>query len=212
MRNVIIIGLFVVLALFCSSCSFQKTRYAEFKVAPDKTAVMKFYKSGETEIKYDDKILKFCKLAEYYNPIAIIEHNRKLYAIMFDMRAKRAVDEHFDFFEQSGDGFKEINPSEYPKSAAVQNIWAPGQGKQVDGRGNPTTNYMKVEIERNVNDLHFELNYTSHLWYMLEKNVSYYDARGSVAPEFLQSYIDKYTPVHWEFEEMKIISKNEAGF
>lgn len=126
-------------------------------------------------------------------PVSLREHDETLFMIGFnreDLRAARFV---FLKLNKSGNSFTEIEPKDFPKQIATQNMWI---GERYAWVGPKSIKVDRLHLLRtlDVESLGFTGELTSKIWYHLEKNIDY-NKIGYIDVSFVKEYNEKYQPI-----------------
>ena len=116
-------------------------------------------------------------------PISIRAHKDLLYMIVFD-RDSDFKKIRFRYFTQNHNVLSEIDPEDYPKEIATQNLWL---RKENGFRNGKPINEIEVTKSLNPEDIDFQSSLTAKIWNQLEKKKEFYEMNNSIDPQVLSS-------------------------
>lgn len=219
-RNPVSLLLLIALCVLPACSGDEPHGWYSVEIAPGKFVPVSFssWTHGGMTVQYSNQVVKWVGSLKLNPPRTLMEFEGKLYMVALKAeREKFASEWYYCFFVQEGNGFKEIPAKDFPRSVAIFNLWRPGdRSRYATGIGGVTIDYSKLGRELNPEDDHFVNSYQARLWYMLEKEISLYQAErefgGEEGKKFLRDYIVKYKPVRLTSMEMKPVTKGKTKF
>jgi hypothetical protein len=119
-------------------------------------------------------------------PISLRVHDDKLHLIVFD-RDTDFDRIRFRYFREKEKVLTEIEPKDYPKSIATQNLWLRTEDILVNTK---PFNELATALALDPADPHFRRSLTAKVWRQLEKGTEYYEDRdGDVDQKLLEEYL-----------------------
>lgn len=130
-------------------------------------------------------------------PITLREWNEQLFLIAFD-REELISDMrlYLRFFRLNpqGTGFDRIEPRDFPRKIATQNMWLSGLSRSVGTRDGLLDEWQLLR-ELDYKNTHFAWMLTARIWYQIESNAESYTYSPDVPYEFAIEYGEKYKPI-----------------
>jgi len=127
-------------------------------------------------------------------PISLREYEGSIYFIGYNRENQEKDRLHFYRFNERKGKFREIEPQDYPKSIAIQNMWL-----------RPATRNMKIndtmidtwEVlrELDVQNPYFTSSFTAYIWYQTVTGKDLYEMPYEIPVEFLLRYMAEHSPV-----------------
>lgn len=130
-------------------------------------------------------------------PITLREHNATLYMVGFNNKESHKSRLVFYKLRKEGDGFEVINPADFPRQIATQNmsinLMHAGRHVRVNDDFIDTWSVIR---KLDIDNIYFSLSLTAAMWYQLETGTEYYmQSRSDLTQKFLQDYVAKYKPI-----------------
>jgi hypothetical protein len=130
-------------------------------------------------------------------PITLREWNGRLFLIAFD-REELISDGrlYLRFFRLNvpGTGFDRIEPRDFPRQIATQNMWL-----VVESRYSRTQDGLLDEWQLlrtlDISNVYFSETLTARIWYQIENNTEGYIYAPDVPEEFVLEYAEKCKPI-----------------
>lgn len=118
-------------------------------------------------------------------PICLREWEGGLYIIGLDRSVlERSI---FRYYRLNGQSFKEVSPSEFPKSIATQNMWF------------KTDKQAKRDLELtrslNVQDKWFSDTLTAQIWIHLYRGKDFFQSKNNEEIDAIKEYKEKFNPI-----------------
>jgi hypothetical protein len=160
----------------------------EVEIAPGKWTTITQW-SSQLAIPRGDRTLTW-KEEKDETPISLREWEGKLFLITFDRSDFSHI--RFRYYAEHGNGFKEIEPNDYPKCIATQNLWlSTNNGVRPDGS---VVNQLQIARDLDPTSRDFQNSLTAKVWMQLETGEEFDDIRCKSAEQsFLEEYINRHT-------------------
>jgi hypothetical protein len=129
-------------------------------------------------------------------PVTLREQGGRLFFIGFDRGNLRDARSYLRFFSlnQEGTRFVPIEPGDFPRRVATQNMWLHGDARYW-GTNSGLLDSWALLRTLDVDNVHFSSTLTARIWYQIESNREDY-LHGSRPPDgFVEEYAKKYKPI-----------------
>ncbi len=180
----------LVLPFICGCDSLMMELADEVEVAPNKWITVNQW-ATQLIISRGDETLTWKEEGDE-TPVTLREWEDKLFLITFDRSNFNKI--RFRYYAESGDGFKEIEPDDFPKRIATQNLWltAESNGATVDGPVYPLELVLNLDPE----EIWFCRSLTGMIWCQLMTGKEYWEIEETVEPQpLVREFSKKYKPI-----------------
>jgi hypothetical protein len=125
-------------------------------------------------------------------PVSLREFEGSLYLIAFD----RSQDEaRLRYYAEKENTFEEIEPADYPKRIATQNLWFQNTRR---GAGDRRIDPVDLAVKLDPDDIYFAGTLTATIWCELSTGKPYETAEGLASEarsKIVREYSEKYSPI-----------------
>jgi len=101
----------------------------------------------------------------------------------------------FRYYRQDGNGFSEIQPEEFPKRIATQNMWFRNVDDYAVGAGGRRIYDLQLARQLDPEDVYFGSSLTAQVWQHLVSNKDYYQTTGGCDRDMLRAFKKEHPPI-----------------
>lgn len=164
------------------------------KRMPDREAVEKMRREESTEltIPWQSRTVKW-KGPDI--PVSLREFNGSLFLITYD-RSQKVY--QLRYYAQKENAFNAINPADYPKRIATQNLWFNKGSRYRFGAGGRKVDEVELAVNVDPNDIYFKATLTATIWCELATGKPYEAVERLDSEEklrIIKEYSEKYSPI-----------------
>jgi len=126
-------------------------------------------------------------------PFCLREWEGKLFIIGLDRTDMKKC--RFRYYRQDGNGFSEIQPGEFPKRIATQNMWWRDVDEGYTDASGKRINDLQKLRELDANDIWFNRRLTAQVWRHITSGKDYYQTERNVDVDAVRAFKEKFDPI-----------------